>query len=147
MEFFFSNFVAFWEYPNFNKNNKRYFSKINSNCCLNKSLKGKRKIKMTRLRHECTKHPQNGRQIGQKFRQKFCQNYWAKNILHTSIKWIFYSLFPYYFQTFQKDFAPILLGTFEHEKVGKKKSHLSVEEVTVEFQALQTTIHVQKALK
>ena len=51
------------------------------------------------------------------------------------------------FQMVKKDFEPIVLGTFEHEKVGKKKSHLSVEEVTVEFQALQTTIHVQKALK
>ena len=51
------------------------------------------------------------------------------------------------FQMVKKKFDPIVLGTFEHEKVGKKKSHLSVEEVTVEFQALQTTIHVQKALK
>ena len=83
------------------------------------------------ITHSPTISTKNGQQIAQKFRQKFCQNYWAKNILHTSIKWIFYSLFPYYFQTFQKDFAPILLGTFEHEKVGKKKSHLSVEEVTV----------------
>ena len=113
----FSNFVAFLEYPNFNKSNKRYFSKINSNCCLNKSLKGKRKIKMTRLRHECTKHPQNGHQIGQKFRQIFCQNYSAKRKLFHTL--IFYSLFLLIFRWWRKILTPLcsaLLNTKKSEK-------------------------------
>ena len=93
---------------------------------------------------------------GQKLDNKFDRNLDRNQVrIWTEIRtenWAIIKDFIHFFinfQTLRKDFDPIVvpLGTFEHEKVGKKKSHLSVEEVTVEFQALQTTIHVQKALK